>query len=43
MASGAEFSGIAGLIYRGVLLPSAIGLTIGAGAAGLAHAIYSNR
>jgi len=33
MALGAQFGDIAGLIYRGVLLPSAIGLTIGAGAA----------
>ena len=33
MALGAEFGDIAGLIYRGVLLPSAIGLTIGVGAA----------
>jgi ABC-type lipoprotein release transport system permease subunit len=33
MALGAEFEDIAGLIYRGVLLPSAIGLTIGVGAA----------
>jgi putative ABC transport system permease protein len=33
MALGAEFQDIAGLIYRGVLLPSAIGLAIGAGAA----------
>ncbi len=33
MALGAEFGDIAGLIYRGVLLPSAIGLAIGAGAA----------
>jgi putative ABC transport system permease protein len=33
MALGAQFVDIAGLIYRGVLAPSAIGLTIGAGAA----------
>jgi putative ABC transport system permease protein len=33
MALGAEFQDIAGLIYRGVLLPSAVGLAIGAGAA----------
>lgn len=33
MALGADFADIAGLIYRGVLVPSAIGLTIGAGAA----------
>jgi putative ABC transport system permease protein len=30
---GAEFTNIAGLIYRGVLLPSAVGLGVGAGAA----------
>jgi putative ABC transport system permease protein len=33
MALGAEFGDIAGLIYRGVLLPSAIGLGAGMGAA----------
>lgn len=33
MALGAGFAQIAGLIYRSVLIPSAIGLTIGAGAA----------
>jgi ABC-type antimicrobial peptide transport system permease subunit len=33
MALGAEFGDIAGLIYRGVLWPSAIGLAIGVGAA----------
>lgn len=33
MALGAEFQDIAGLIYRGVLFPSAVGLTIGVGAA----------
>jgi ABC-type antimicrobial peptide transport system permease subunit len=33
MALGAQFVDIAGLSYRGVLLPSAIGLTVGAGAA----------
>jgi putative ABC transport system permease protein len=33
MALGARFWDIAGLIYRGVLLPSAIGLTVGVGAA----------
>jgi len=33
MALGAQFEDIVGLIYRGVLLPSAIGLTVGAGAA----------
>jgi putative ABC transport system permease protein len=33
MALGAEFVDIAALIYRGVLLPSAVGLAIGAGAA----------
>jgi len=33
MALGAQFADIAGLIYRAVLLPSAIGLAIGAGAA----------
>ncbi len=33
MALGAEFQDIAGLIYRGVLFPSAIGLTIGCVAA----------
>ncbi len=33
MALGAEFADIAGLIYRGVLFPSAVGLTIGCGAA----------
>jgi len=34
MALGAEFVDIAGLVYRGVLLPSAVGLAIGVGAAG---------
>ena len=33
MALGAEFGDIAGLIYRGVLLPSAVGLALGVGAA----------
>jgi putative ABC transport system permease protein len=33
MALGAQFRDIAGLVYRSVLLPSAIGLTVGAGAA----------
>jgi len=33
MALGAEFGDIAGLIYRGVLFPSAVGLAIGVGAA----------
>jgi putative ABC transport system permease protein len=33
MALGAEFGDIAGLIYRGILLPSAVGLAIGMGAA----------
>jgi putative ABC transport system permease protein len=33
MALGAEFGDIAGLIYRGVLLPSIVGLAIGCGAA----------
>ncbi len=33
MALGAEFADIAGLIFRGVLFPSAIGLAIGAAAA----------
>jgi putative ABC transport system permease protein len=33
MAMGAEFRDIAGLVYRGVLLPSAVGLAIGMGAA----------
>ena len=33
MALGAEFMDIAGFIYRSVLLPSAVGLAIGAGAA----------
>ncbi len=33
IALGAPFGDIAGLIYRGVLLPSAIGLAIGVGAA----------
>jgi putative ABC transport system permease protein len=33
MALGAAFGDVAGLIYRSVLLPSTIGLTIGAGAA----------
>jgi putative ABC transport system permease protein len=33
MALGAEFGDIAGLVYRGVLLPSAVGLAIGMGAA----------
>jgi putative ABC transport system permease protein len=33
MALGAEFGDIAWLIYRGVLLPSAVGLAIGMGAA----------
>jgi len=33
MALGAQFWDIAGLIYRGVLLPSAIGLMVGVGAA----------
>jgi putative ABC transport system permease protein len=33
IALGARFGDIAGLIYRGVLLPSAVGLAIGAGAA----------
>jgi putative ABC transport system permease protein len=33
MALGAQFVDIAGLVYRGVLLPSAIGLIVGAGAA----------
>jgi putative ABC transport system permease protein len=33
MALGAQFWDIAGLVYRGVLLPSAVGLTIGAAAA----------
>ena len=33
MALGAEFGDIAGLIYRGALFPSAVGLAIGVGAA----------
>jgi ABC-type antimicrobial peptide transport system permease subunit len=33
MALGAEFGDIAGLVYRDILLPSAIGLAIGIGAA----------
>jgi putative ABC transport system permease protein len=33
MALGAEFRDIAGLVYRDILLPSALGLAIGAGAA----------
>ena len=33
MALGAEFRDIAALIYRGILLPSAIGLAVGMGAA----------
>jgi predicted permease len=33
MALGAAFGDIAGLVYRGILLPSAIGLAIGMGAA----------
>jgi ABC-type antimicrobial peptide transport system permease subunit len=33
MALGAEFQDIAGLIYQGVLFPSAVGLTIGCVAA----------
>jgi putative ABC transport system permease protein len=33
MALGAQFGDIAGLVYRGILWPSAIGLAIGAGAA----------
>jgi putative ABC transport system permease protein len=33
MALGAQFRDIVGLIYRGVLLPAGIGLTVGAGAA----------
>jgi hypothetical protein len=33
MALGAEFGDIAGLIYRGALLPSAVGLGIGVAAA----------
>jgi len=30
---GAEFRDIAGLVFRGILLPSAVGLAIGMGAA----------
>jgi ABC-type antimicrobial peptide transport system permease subunit len=33
MALGAEFGDIAGLVYRDILLPSAVGLVIGMGAA----------
>jgi putative ABC transport system permease protein len=33
MALGAEFGDIAALVYRGILLPSAVGLAIGIGAA----------
>jgi predicted lysophospholipase L1 biosynthesis ABC-type transport system permease subunit len=33
MALGAQFADIVGLIYRGVLVPSVIGLTVGVGAA----------
>jgi predicted permease len=33
MALGARFGDIAGIVYRGVLVPSSIGLAIGAGAA----------
>ncbi len=33
MALGAEFRDIAGLVFRGILLPSAVGLAIGMGAA----------
>jgi putative ABC transport system permease protein len=33
MALGAEFGDIAGLVYRGILWPSAVGLVIGIGAA----------
>jgi ABC-type antimicrobial peptide transport system permease subunit len=33
MALGAQFTDIAGLVYRGVLLPSAVGLAVGGGTA----------
>jgi predicted permease len=33
MAMGAQFGDIAGIVYRGILLPSAVGLAIGVGAA----------
>jgi putative ABC transport system permease protein len=35
MALGARFGDIAGIVYRGVLAPSSIGLVVGAGAAAL--------